>query len=307
MPDLDNIPTAKTAEELAALRASDPAAFDDDEEQAPEQVEAAQAAADEAAEKEAAEKAEADRIAAEKAEAEKQAAMIPKGRLNEVLRERDAERERADALAAEIAALKAGPKIDYDAEIVALQKKYEEDDDLTLDDYMAQRDALLVGKVKADARAEIEQEQAQAAAQRAEQAWADAANAFVAAHPEYAEGEAKVDLEAALHGVFAKFPTASDADKLERAHKIVLAMNGKAEPAAPAAATEALKGPHAARDAADAQAAAKASAAPPPVNGGVSSAGGPIGNVDFANMKPGTFSKLTKDQQAAALGSPDAL
>ena len=298
MPDLDNIPTAKTAEELAALRASDPAAFDDDDTGTDDVADDADAKAAEAAE------AEAERAAAEKAEAEKQAAMIPKGRLNEVLRERDAERERADALAAEIAALKAGPKIDYDAEIVALQKKYEEDDDLTLDDYLAQRDALLVGKVKADARAEIEQEQAQAAALKAEQAWATAANAFVEAHPEYAAGEAKVDLEAALHGVFAKFPTASDAEKLERAHKIVLAMNGKAEPAP---ATEPAKGPHAARDASDAQAAAKASAAPPPVNGGVSSAGGPIGNVDFANLKPGSFSKLTKDQQAAALGSPDAL
>ena len=101
--------------------------------------------------------------------------------------------------------------------------------------------------------------------------------------------------------MFAKFPDASDADKLERAHKIVLAMNGKAEPATPAA------GPHAARDAADAQAAAKASAAPPAIAGGVSSAGGPIANIDMANMKPGSFSKLSKDQQEAALGGPGAL
>lgn len=297
MPDLDNIPTAKTADELAALRASDPAAFDDDDTAEAERL--------------AAEKAEADRVAAEKAESAK-SDQVDRKKFDGVLGDlRDTrvtlaqERERAEALAAELAALKAGPKIDYDAEIEALAQKYADDDDFTHDDYMAQRDALLIGKVKADARAEIQQEQAQAQAQKAEQDWATAANAFVEAHPEYAAGEAKVDLEAALHGVFAKFPAASDADKLERAHKIVLAMNGKAEPAP---ATEPAKGPHAARDASDAQAAAKASAAPPPVNGGVSSAGGPIGNVDLTNLKPGTFSKnLSKDQQAAALGGADAL
>ena len=298
-------PSNITEEQREELRKSDPAAFSDADADTSTDTAAAEQAE---AERLAAEQAEADRVAAEKAEAEKQAAMIPKGRLNEVLRERDAERERADALAAEIAALKAGPKIDYDAEIVALQKKYEEDDDLTLDDFMAQRDKLLVGKAKDDARAELAQEQAQAAAQRAEQAWAEAANAFVAAHPEYAEGEAKTDLEAALHGVFAKFPTASDADKLERAHKIVLAMNGKAEPAAaPAAAAEAPKGPNAARDAADARAATAASAAPPVISGGVGGRGSATPTIDFERMKPGDWSKLSRAERVAALGGEEAL
>lgn len=287
MPDLDNIPATKSAEELDALRASDPAAFDLDAapaaEKTPEEV---------------------------AAEAAKTVTTIDKRQYDGVLGDlRDtrghlaAERAAREALAAELAELKAGPKIDYDAEITTLDKKFNEDDDFTHEDYIAQRDKLLVGKVKAEARAEVQQEQAQAAAQKAEQAWAEAANAFAAAHPEYADPSAKTDLEAALHGVFAKFPDASDADKLERAHKMVLAMNGKAEPA-PATPPA---GPHAARDAADAQAAAKASAAPPAIAGGVSSAGGPIANIDMANMKPGSFSKLSKDQQEAALGGPGAL
>lgn len=286
----DNIPNHKTEEELAALRAADPAAFDDD---VPDVIEADKAA-------------EAERLAAEKADAEKAEAeakkpdMIPKGRLNEVLAERDRERERAEQLAAELDALKKGPPVDYAAEVKALDDAWNSDEfDGSHEDYMAKRDGLIVARAEQDAIQRYEQTQAERQAQKAAEQWATVANAFVESHPEYRDAAAKVELEAALHGVFAKFPDASDADKLDRAHKIVLAMNGKSE--------EAPKAPNADRNKADAQLAAKASAQPPAINGGVSSAGGPIANVDFANMKPGTFSKLTKDQQAAALGGADAL
>lgn len=286
----DNIPNHKTEEELAALRAADPAAFDDD---VPDVIEADKAA-------------EAERLAAEKADAEKAEAeakkpdMIPKGRLNEVLAERDRERERAEQLAAELDALKKGPPVDYAAEVAALDASWNDDQfDGTHAEYMAKRDGLIVARAEQDAIQRYEQTLAEREVQKAAEQWATVANAFVEAHPEYRDASAKGELEAALHGVFAKFPDASDADKLVRAHKIVLAMNGKSE--------EAPKAPNADRNKADAQLAAKASAQPPAINGGVSSAGGPIANVDFANMKPGTFSKLTKDQQAAALGGADAL
>ena len=281
----DNIPSHKTEEELAALRAADPAAFDDD---VPDDIESDEAA-------------EAERLAAEKAEAEaKKPDMIPKGRLNEVLAERDRERERAEALAAELEALRRGPPVDYAAEVKALDEAWNNDEfDGSHEEYIAKRDGLIVARAEQDAIQRYEQTQAERQAQKAAEQWATTANAFVEAHPEYRDAAAKGELEAALHGVFAKFPDASDADKLERAHKIVLAMNGKAE--------EAPKGPNAERNKADAQLSARASAQPPAINGGVSSAGGPIGNVDFANMKPGTFSKLSKDQQAAALGGADAL
>lgn len=288
----DNIPSHKTEEELAALRASDPAAFDDDMNEGGD-----------AASTEAAEKAEAERVAAEeaaKAEEAKKPDMIPKGRLNEVLAERDRERERAEALAAELEALRRGPPVDYSAEIKALDEAWNDDTfDGSHDEYLSKRDGLIAARAEQAAIERYEQQQAEKAAQQAEQAWAAAANAFVEAHPEYRDAGAKADLEAALHGVFAKFPDAADADKLERAHKIVLAMNGKAE--------EAPKGPNAERNKADAQLAAKASAQPPAINGGVSSAGGPIGSIDMSNLKPGQFSKLSKDQQAAALGGADAL
>lgn len=280
----DNIPSHKTEEELAALRAADPAAFDDD---APDDIEADEAA-------------EAERLAAEKAEEAKKPDMIPKGRLNEVLAERDRERERAEALAAELEALKKGPPVDYAAEVKALDEAWNNDEfDGSHEEYIAKRDGLIVARAEQDAIQRYEQTQAERQAQKAAEQWATVANAFVEAHPEYRDAAAKGELEAALHGVFAKFPDASDADKLDRAHKIVLAMNGRAE--------EAPKGPNADRNKADAQLAARASAQPPAINGGVSSAGGPIGNVDFSNMKPGTFSKLSKDQQAAALGGADAL
>ena len=286
----DNTPSHKTDEELAALRAADPAAFDDD---VPDDIEADKAA-------------EAERLAAEKADAEKADAeakkpdMIPKGRLNEVLAERDRERERAEQLAAELEALKKGPPVDYAAEVKALDDAWNSDEfDGSHEEYIAKRDGLIVARAEQDAIQRYEQTQAERQAQKAAEQWATVANAFVESHPEYRDAAAKMELEAALHGVFAKFPDASDADKLDRAHKIVLAMNGKSE--------EAPKAPNADRNKADAQLAAKASAQPPAINGGVSSAGGPIGNVDFANMKPGTFSKLSKDQQAAALGGADAL
>lgn len=313
MPDLNNIPEAKTAEEIAALQASDPAAFDlddvpeqtDDDKAAAElaEKEAADKAADEAAAKEAAEKAEADKGKDDRTIDKRQYDGVL-GDLRDTRSHLATERQRADALAAELAALKAGPAINYDEEITSLKEKWDNDEfEGTLDEFIAARDALLAGKIKADTRNEFQQEQAQAAALKAEQAWAEAANAFAEAHPEYADPEAKTDLEAALHGVFAKFPNASDADKLERAHKIVQAMNGKVEAAPAAPSTD----PNADRNKADAQASAKASAAPKVVAGGVSSAGGPVGNIDMANLKPGQFSKLSKDQQEAALGGAGAL
>lgn len=292
VPD-SNIPSHKTDEELAALRAAHPAAFDDD---VPNDIEADKAAE---AERLAAEKSDAEKAEAERAEAEaKKPDMIPKGRLNEVLAERDRERERAEQLAAELEALKKGPPVDYAAEVAALDASWNDDEfDGTHEEYMAKRDGLIVARAEQDAIQRYEQTLAEREAQKAAEQWATAANAFVEAHPEYRDAAAKTELEAALHGVFAKFPDASDADKLERAHKIVLAMNGKVESATPVSG----------RDKADAQAAARASAQPPAISGGVSSAGGPLANVDFANMKPGQFSKLSRDQQAAALGGVDAL
>ena len=301
-------PSNITEEQREELRKSDPAAFTDDDADTPTDTAAEQAEADRLA----TERAEADRIAAETAEAEKQAAMIPKGRLNEVLRERDAERERADALAAEIAALKAGPKIDYDAEITALDAKWNGDDDFdgSHADYIAQRDALLVGRTEARAFEKFEQRQAEEAQQREAQQWNADAAAFVAANPIYDpntaafDAEEKAALEAALHGVYARYPKASNVEKLEKAHRIVEAIavaEGRREAvAAPAA-------PGGGRNAVDARAAAVASAAPPVISGGVGGRGTATPNIDFERMKPGDWAKLSRADKIAALGGEEAL
>ena len=299
MPDLDTVhPSAMTDDQREELRKSDPAAFDE---------EAGDTGTDDTAEAErlAAEQAEADRVAAEEAAKPKgddhKPTMIPKARLNEVLQERDAERERAEALAAELAALKQGPAINYDDEIKALDAAWNDDNfDGSHDEYLAKRDGLIAGRAEQNAIARYEQQQADKAAQQAAQAWAAAANAFVDEHPEYQNPAEKADLEAALHGVFAKFPDASDAEKLERAHKIVLALNGKTEPEAP-------KNPNAGRNKSDAQAASIASSQPPTIKGGQGNRSTVGDEIDFANLKPGQWSKLTPEQKAAALGGADAL
>lgn len=309
MPDLNTIPETKSAEEIAALRASDPAAFDLDE--APEQSEEAKAAkeasdkaADEAATKEAAEKAEAEKAAEEA----KKSDVIPKGRFNEALRERDAERQRADALAAELEALKKGPPVDYTEEIQKLDAKWNSDDDFdgSHADYLAQRDALLAAKVEADARAKFQQEQAQRDAEARLAAWDKDARSFVDSNDRYKDADELARFNEALEIQFARNPNGTHAEWLTAADKLVQAM-AIAEGRAPATTPAAPADPNAARNAADAQAAAKASAAPKAIEGGVSSAGGPIANIDMANLKPGQFSKLSKDQQEAALGGPGAL
>lgn len=316
MPDLNNIPEAKTAEEIAALQASDPAAFDldgvpeqtDDEKAAAElaEKEAADKAADEAAAKEAAEKAEADKGKDDRTIDKRQYDGVL-GDLRDTRSHLATERQRADALAAELAALKAGPAINYDEEITSLKEKWDNDEfDGTLDEFIAARDALLVQKTEADARAKFQQEQAERDVNAKLEAWDKDARSFVDSNDRYKDEAELARLNEALEIQFARNPNGSHADWLIAADKHVQAMaivEGRAPAAAPAATTD----PNADRNKADAQASAKASAAPKVVAGGVSSAGGPVGNIDMANLKPGQFSKLSKDQQEAALGGAGAL
>lgn len=303
MPDLNNIPEAKTAEEIAALQASDPAAFDLDD--VPEQTDDEKAAAELAA-KEAAEKAEADKGKDDRTIDKRQYDGVL-GDLRDTRSHLATERQRADALAAELAALKAGPAINYDEEITSLKEKWDNDEfEGTLDEFIAARDALLVQKTEADARAKFQQEQAERDVNAKLEAWDKDARSFVDSNDRYKDEAELTRLNEALAIQFARNPNGSHADWLIGADKHVQAMaivEGRAPAAAPAATTD----PNADRNKADAQASAKASAAPKVVAGGVSSAGGPVGNIDMANLKPGQFSKLSKDQQEAALGGAGAL
>ena len=312
MPDLNTIPATKSDDELAALKAADPAAFDLDE--APPQTDEERAAA-ESADKEAADAAA--KAEAEKAEAAKDEAVDRRkfdgvlGDLRDTRATLAQERARAEALAAEVAALKAGPAVDYGDEIKKLDAAWNSDDEDAFNgthaEYLEQRDALLVQKAEADALVKFEQAQAKRSAEEQLAAWDKTANAFVAANDRYKDPEELARFNEALELQFARNPQGAHADWLAAADKHVQALAIVEGRAQPEAKTE-PKGPHDDRNKADAVASTKASAAPKTVAGGVSSAGGPIGTVDFANLKPGTFSKnLSRDQQAAALGSPDAL
>lgn len=306
MPDLNTIPESKSAEEMAALKAQHPEAFDLDE--VPEQTDEEKAAAELAA-KEAEEKAAADAAAkaeAEKAEEAKKSEVIPKARFNEALRDRDEQRQRADALAAELELLKKGPPVDYGEEIKKLDAAWNSDGEDAFEgthaDYLAQRDALLVQKAEADALAKFEQQRAQKDAEDALASWDKAARAFIDADARYQDPDEFARFNAALEVQFKINPNGSHEDWLKSAHKQVEALaivEGRTKPDP--------KGPHDDRNKADAQASAKASGAPPAVTGGVSSGGGPAGNIDLEKLKPGQFSKLSKDQQEALLGGPGAL
>lgn len=224
---------------------------------------------------------------------------IPKARFDEAIAK---ERERADARAAElqeqIDALKAGPPVDYSEEIKSLDAAWNDDTfDGSHDEYLAKRTQLTKAEAKQEAREELEREQAEKAAAKSAQDWNDASTDFAKAHPIYDKSHADFDaeehaaLEAALHGVFAKYPNASNADKLEKAHKIIEAIavaEGRREPAAP-------PNPHAARNAQDAKAQANASAAPNPAAAG----SGDRGRTTFPGIGPGMseedYKKLPKD------------
>ena len=224
---------------------------------------------------------------------------IPKARFDEAIAK---ERERADARAAElqaqIDALKAGPPVDYSEEIKALDAAWNDDRfDGSHDEYLTKRTQLTKAEAKQEAREELEREQAEKAAAKAAQDWNDASADFAKAHPIYDKSHADFDaeehaaLEAALHGVFAKYPNASNADKLEKAHKIVEAIavaEGRREPVAP-------PNPHAARNAQDAKAQASASAAPNPAAAG----SGDRGRTTFPGigegMKPEDYKSLPKE------------
>lgn len=214
--------------------------------------------------------------------------MIPKARFDEAtgalkddLRNQTA---RVEALAAELAALKSGPPVDYGAEIRALDEAWNNDNfEGSHDEYIAQRDGLIVSRTEQVTREKFQEEQAQEAALREAQAWAEAANAFAKANPIYDGESAEFDaeelaaLEATLQGVHARNPGASHAEKLAKAHKIVEAIaTAEGRRAAPQPVN-----PHASRNAADAKAQASASAAPDPSAAGT----GDRGRQSFPGLK----------------------
>lgn len=208
------------------------------------------------------------------ADAKPDAPMIPKGRFDEALRERDSERAaraaekaRADALAAELEALKKGPPINYAEEIKALDAAWNSDGEDAFDgthaDYLAKRDALLVGQAKEQARAEFQEEMAELTKAQYMASWEKASTTFVDSHEMYADknGPDFLYFNAALKNEFASNPEGTFQEWLDAAHEMAVEKAIKAGRAQPESV---VKDPNAARNAADAKAQAVASSAPSP-------------------------------------------
>lgn len=326
------------AEELEALQKSDPAAFDmDDEGESPstvtQQVVADPADADDdtaerprdengrfvAKDKQEDDTASSDDDANAAAAAQQddppapqpKTNMVPEPRLAEVVAERNAERERAKALEREAEELRAklaeatkAPARDFAAEKEALEQAYD-DGDISLKDYNAKRDEILVAEVRATLAADREREQAEARQREAEKAQKSAAEQYDAARVKFFSDESNVQLantkvkemafRAAIDEVF-EAGTAKTYDEVfvQAAEKVraEFGIGGK----------QAAVDPHAERKARDAANASAASATPAQVRGGVGNRGSAAAALDVSRMKPGSFSKLPKDQQEALLG-----
>lgn len=318
MPDH---PTFKTGAELDELRASDPAAFDDEAKPAEvgEPGETAEA-------KEARERDENGRFKAKEADAkpsdeagesadastnppaageakpddnkvDKQAFDGVVSDLQEKRQELRAMRERIAALEAQQQAAAAVPAKDYDAEIAALDQQYD-DGDVEFSQYQADMKALLIEKTRTEVLADVEAKRKQEAERAATQAWESAKAAFFdkPEHMALVEGRIK---QAAFG---AALQEAADEGITGNAELLIAARDKVLGVVAPAKGND-QPNPHANRNASNAAAATKAAATPPALNGGTGNRSSVAGVVDLSTMKPGSFSKsLTKEQQEAMLG-----
>jgi hypothetical protein len=229
--------------------------------------------------------------------------MIPKGRFDEVNVQLKGLRSELDSLKSERAAAMAavGEPRDFASEKAALADRYEEGD-LTLAEYLSERDKLVVEEAKFAAR--VEQAQTQAAAQTAaaQEAWNNKIGAWMKDNSEFLSNSVRRDAWERLLDKYGTDASLTDEQLIEKAQNEAFEAfqftAGAAKPPAPPA------NPHAARNAADAAAQSAASAVPSPAAGGMGDRGRNVG-VDIMALKPGQFSKLTPEQQRAALGEDE--
>jgi hypothetical protein len=228
--------------------------------------------------------------------------MIPKARFDEVnSKAKDLERENAELKAkAEAAAANPVEGRDYEAELSALDKKYD-DGDVDFATYQKESRALNREQAKAETLAEVAKQNALSEQQRSEQLWSEAKAAFFA-DPDNAEYASNPVRQAALSAaVQVEFQQAggriSYADVLVKARDSVEDAFGVAKPATNSA------DPHAARRAKDAAAAAAASGTPAPISGGVGARASKDGKVEITSAtKPSVWAKLPQVEKDRLLG-----
>lgn len=298
-------PSTLTDEETAALRASDPAAFEDgDSQEAPAPGDKG---ADNPAEPATEAESKSDEGAPDPETGTAPPDMIPRSRLNQV---RDREKTKDQLIEQQgqelrqlreaIEANKA-PK-DFAAERKTIIQKYDDGD---LDD--DERDEAL--QVLADERMDhVARSAALSALQQTREAtikrgWDATVAEWSNAHAEFLADKTNAEvLQRSINSVIALHGDSIGNDELlAKAAEQAFAFVGYT-PHGEAAATTSEAAAN--RRAQNARAASDASSAPPSISGGVGERGGPSRDVDVSNIKPGTFSKkLTPDQQEKLLGA----
>lgn len=240
-------------------------------------------------------------------------AMVPRGRLDEVIDQRNQAEQLSmqqalelEQLRAKLAALEA-PK-DYEAQYEAIAKRYADGD---IEEEERDRETR---KLWREEQADItrrttlatQQETLEAAMQRS---WDDEVAAFNQRNPGFLQTGDNADVfQRALNSTAAFYGnTISQTELLNKAAKQAFEFTGYKPPAgADSAAPGADAG--ASRRAQNAARASDAAAGAPPIAGGVGERGGPSRGVDLDNLKPGTFSKkLSVEEQEKLLGGPGAV
>lgn len=212
----------------------------------------------------------------------------------------------------------AEPARDFDSELKALDEKLAADQKALVDlydegeldaadlvkkqgelmtDYQVGVRKITVAETEQVAAAALEKQRQQDAAQSAQQAWDTTIGAWKDANADFLANPIRKKAVSDLLEQFGADETLTNEQVIAQVQVAAFeAFNwNKTTPAAPA-------DPHAARNAADRHAAARASSDTPPVlDGGVGSRGAP-GGVNLETLKPGQFSKLPRAEQEKLLG-----
>lgn len=327
-PNEERHPNSMSADELEALRKSDPAAFDEEGQSAEPVGDAVEGDdegdagkegdgpaitddkdtdgagdADGSDEADGTPKAE-DAGATSKGKEGAAPDMIPKPRFDEVNnRLKDLEKWRSTVTAA---APPAGR--DFDSESTMLEKKYD-DGEIDITEFMREQRKLAVEQAKHEALVTVHQSQVASAMQAAQANWDTQINAWKAQHADFLANPLRAGAVSQLIDTLGADPNVSDADLIRMVEEAAFeAFNWKPEGAAAVepAANAQVKDLHAGRRAANAAASAAASSTPPNLAAGgtgTGNRGGPQGAPDVSTMKPGTFSKtLSKADQEKLLG-----
>lgn len=292
-------PSALSADELEALKASDPTAFDEDEDEG-------EAAADtpdpELLKAVAGDEAPAAAAAADDGDAD--GGTVDKRAFNGLLAELRQTREELKAVKqaqeASAAAAPAAKARDFEAELRDLRNRYENEGELSDEEYDAARASLLRDQVKLEVQQEFQQEAAKHGQAQAQAAWQERIAAWEGQHADFLANTIRRNTVSNLFESLGADASLSDDELIKRVEKEAFeAFNYQPKTAA---AAPAAGNPHAQRNATDAAAASAASAAPPPPSAGTGNRGGPDSGIDLTAIKQGDFSKLPKAEQEKLLG-----